>query len=320
MRNFRCRIALVLAGAFLSATLTTGHAQVTRPNISPTVSPIHDVTVTARDGHDVIAVVREPPGDGPFPAVIAVHGGLWTMTREELRNEALDNPTMTRLLANGYVTVIPTFRRRDEDPQTLTALWDNLAIVDYVKQMESVDPSSVSIYGCSGGGDLVLEIAGETTVAAVTSEEPATVVFTGMFDTGTPRQGETYEGTDAFVLLEDPFAYYTPELQAFTQGKIRKIDAPVFFVQGDQLLGRDPSVDHLRIQNEILLREMDAADKEWTRTVYPGQFHCFGFEGVSPMARDFFDDMDSFFKLHSPTQPVPIDASHVDYVQVEVPQ
>ena len=40
----------------------------------------------------------------------------------------------------------------------------------------SVDPSSIVVSGCSGGGDLALEIAAATDVAAIATEEPATVL------------------------------------------------------------------------------------------------------------------------------------------------
>ena len=137
----RCREALV-AGTILAVALSAADAQVTRPHVSAELSPVTDVTVLAQDGHEVIAVVRLPPGDGPFPAVIALHGGLATMTRDVLRDRALSNPTMTRLLANGYVTVVAT--RRDAGPETQELVSDTLAVVDYVKRMDSVDPKALA--------------------------------------------------------------------------------------------------------------------------------------------------------------------------------
>ena len=50
---------------------------------------------------------------------------------------------MTRFLAAGYVTMIPTFRSRVEDLMTTNWLRDNLAIVAHVKQMAEVDLNSV---------------------------------------------------------------------------------------------------------------------------------------------------------------------------------
>jgi dienelactone hydrolase len=310
------REALV-AVTILPVALSAADAQVTRPHVPAELSPVTDITVLAQDGHEVIAVVRLPPGDGPFPAVIALHGGLATMTRDVLRDRALSNPTMTRLLANGYVTVVAT--RRDAGPETQELVSDTLAVVDYVKRMDSVDPDSVAIYGCSAGGDLALDISIQGDVAAVASEEPGVVLFTGMLGNEPPLNGETYTPPEAVALYQNPQAHYTPELQTSTRAKVGKIDEPIFLIQGDQLFvaGTGTTVDLVGLENEILVREMDAAGKQWTRSVYAGQTHCFGFAGITEASRDFFEDMDRFFRQHLPTPPTPLDRSLVNYVEVE---
>ncbi len=292
------------------ASLVTAQTPLTRPLISEQVSPVEEISIQAQDGYDVIGVVRKPPGSGPFPAVVVVHGGFDTSTLNQLRNQALNNPTTTRFLAAGYVTMIPTFRSRAEDPQTVNALWDNLAIVAHVKQMAEVDPNSVVVYGCSAGGDLALELAGEADLAAITAEEPATVLFTGIMN-------QDIRNPDAFPSLQDLDRLYAPDLQRFTQEKIRKIGSPIFIAQGDQPLG--PGVDHHKIINELLVPELKAAGKEVEEIVYPGQQHCFGFYrflGAEAAASQFFADMDAFFKRHLLTQPQAVDDSLVEYVPV----
>ena len=107
---------------------------------------------------------------------------------------------MTRFLAAGFVTVIPTFHSAVV-PQ---GVWDMLAIVDHVKQMREVDPTSVVLYGCSAGGDLVLKLAGETEVAATTAEEPVTLGFTGMFTEDTPKAGASFTLADLSPMWADP--------------------------------------------------------------------------------------------------------------------
>jgi hypothetical protein len=44
-----------------------------------------------------------------------------------------------------------------------------------------VDATSIVVFGCSGGGDMALEIPAADTVAATVCEEPASVMFTGIF-------------------------------------------------------------------------------------------------------------------------------------------
>ena len=246
-----------------------------------------------------------------------VHGGTGPMPLSALRYQALNNPTMTRFLAAGYVTMIPTYHS-SEDPQALDALWDTLAIVDHLKEMREVDPNSVVVYGCSVGGDLVLEIAGETEVAATTSEEPITIGFTGILNRDTPMRGASFTVANAVPLLEDPRSFYTPAIRRLTQERIRKINGPIFIAQGDQQL--DGVVDHHKIVNEILIPELQAAGKELEEIVYPGQGHCFGFRGgiggEEEAASTFFADMDAFFKRHLPTQPHAVEDSLVAHVPV----
>ena len=213
--------------------------------------------------------------------------------------------------------MIPTFHSA-EDPQALDALWDTLAIVDHVKQMGEVDPNSVVVYGCSVGGDLVLEIAGETEVAATTAEEPFTILFTGMFTKDTPKGGASFTIADVYPLLEDPHSFYTPAIRRVTQERIRKINGPIFIAQGDQQL--DGVVDHHKIVDEILIPELKAAGKELEERVYPGQGHCFGFSGGfgggEEAASTFFGDMDAFFKRHLLMQPHAVEDSLVEHVPV----
>ena len=295
------------------ASLVTAQTPLTRPLISEQVSPVEEISIQTQDGYDVIGVVRTPPGQGPFPAVVVVHGGLDTVPLNFLRNLALSNPTTARFLAAGYVTMIPTFRSRAEDPQTVNALWDNLAIVAYVKQMAQVDPNSVVVYGCSGGGDLALELAAEADLAAITAEEPATVLFTGMMNQRLPKSGDTFTVPDSFPLFQDPDRFYTPELQRFTQKKIAAIKSPVFIAEGDQPLG--PVELHTLI-DEIVIHELKAAGKEVEHSVYADQQHCFGFFGANEVAGEFFEDMHVFFKRYLPTSPTPLAASLVEYVPV----
>ena len=132
--------------------------------------------------------------------------------------------------------------------------------------------------------------------------------------------------TADFSLLQDPDRFYTPDLQRFTQEKIRKIGSPVFIAQGDQPIG--PGVDHHKIVDEILVPELKAAGKEVEEIVYPGQRHCFGFSGGTSSTNDsvaaasvsaaskFFADMDAFFKRHLNTQPVQVDDSLIEHVPV----
>ena len=88
-----------------------------------------------------------------------IHGGLATRSAEELRKYTLDVAYPSRFLAAGYAVAVITFRSRDDDPQSRVSAEDSLAAVNHVRRLSYVDPKSVVVYGCSGGGELALEVA-----------------------------------------------------------------------------------------------------------------------------------------------------------------
>lgn len=310
-----CVTVTAVIALFCSGALRAEEA-VTRPDIPEEIAPLERIAVEAAGGEKTIALVRRPPGKGPFPAVVFFHGGLRTMTEEQLRRDALSGPTHTRFLEAGYVTVTGTHRSRAQDPQA-PAVRDCVAVVEYVKKMPGVDPRSVVVMGGSGGASLALEVAGETQVAAVAAGEPAAMLFTGMFTRETPRKhpGE-FSAQDTIEMVKDPKRFYTPELQRLTREKIRRISAPILIAHGD---GGVNSL--LKINREILLAELEAAGKKVEFRLYPGQPHGFYF-GRTPdqeAARKFFVDCDSFFRRHLATQPAPVYPAKIRRVPAKPP-
>ena len=245
--------------AFLAATaasnLSRAGAPITSPEISEQSSPAEQVTAKTPDGAKPIGILRRPPGSRKCPIMIFLHGGLVTTPVKTLREWTLTAPTQCRALAAGYAVLFPTFRPRNEDPQSTAALVDCLALVRHAKKLTGVDPESVVVYGCSGGGSLALEVAGEEQLAAIVVEEPATVLFTGMMNKTTPKSGSTYKPGDSAEISRDPKKFYTPELQEFTRGKIRKIKCSILLAQGDK-----SAIN--RVNEMIVIPELKAAGKE----------------------------------------------------------
>src|SRR5882724_6167364 len=103
------------------------------------------ISVTAPDGAKVNAAMRTPPGEGPFPAVIYLHGGLDSVSMDQLRQFTLDQ-TLSRFLGAGYVTVAASFRTRTIDQLSTDARHDCVAIAEYVKKVPQVDLGRV-VYG-----------------------------------------------------------------------------------------------------------------------------------------------------------------------------
>src|SRR5262249_557161 len=146
---------------------------------------------------------------GPFPAVVLIHGGLTTLPSERLHEYALTSALPSRFLAAGYVVATITYRSRDIDLQSRVSLDDSLAAVEHLQPLPFVHVASVGVYGCSGGGDLALAVAAEKPVAAIVAEEPATILFTGVFNNSSPKAGERYTPQDSAPIFENPKRYYT---------------------------------------------------------------------------------------------------------------
>ena len=283
---------------------------ITRPSISLELCGIEEIRVKAQDGAEAIAALRKPPGDGPFPAVVFLHGGLGRSTMTSLKQSAKTGIMHTRFLAAGYVTVTATRRKRTEQPQSPAAVWDTVSIVEHVKQLPYVDANSLTLYGGSGGGTLAMEVAGATDLAAVMAGAPATILFTGMFSK--ENLGEPpYSPKDAGPLMKDPQKYYTPQLQELTRKRIGKIRCPIMIAQGDR--------DSLKkINSEIIVPEMKAQGKSVELVWYPNQPHGF-YWGRTPnqaAALQCFQDADAFFKKHIKAQPVAMDEKLFQRVSV----
>ncbi len=157
-------------------SLGTAQTPVTRPAISEGVSPVEELSAETHDGQTAIGVLRRPPGQRPLPAVVIISspagseakdGVVGTMNRLKVR--ALTNPTFTRFLAAGYVTVLAQVALMMDPPPVGGP---QRAIVDHVKRMSAVDPNSVVVFGTSWGGYVALKVAAEIEVAAVAVEEP----------------------------------------------------------------------------------------------------------------------------------------------------
>jgi len=225
-------------------------------------SPLQLIEPTRLDGVAARAYLRKPAGDGPFPAIVTVHGGLHRFNDQKLQDGLIRGPVRTRLLQAGYVVVAATFRSYDEDVQSREPILDTLAVIQAVKQLPYVDPHRVAVFGGSGGGNIALELASLTPLQAAILGEPATVIYTGMLTTS--------EYGPRLKMMANPTAYFTPELKAHTDAKLRTVACPLLILHGD--------VHALHALNhDLLLPRMQAAGLDVTWQLFPGQHHGFYF-------------------------------------------
>ena len=304
--------------AFVSAGLARTQELVTRPVISEDDCPVETITPAARDGYRGRGVLRKPPGRRPSPAIVWIHGGLTTVPPPALLDTARSaNPS--RFLAAGYVVTVPTYRSRDDDPQSRVSLEDCLAVVDHLRRQPYVDPKSVVVYGCSGGGDLALEVAAATDVCAIVPEEPASLLMAGILNTKSPKKGARYTPLDAMPIMENPRQFYTPEYQNILRSKIARIKCPILIIQGDEDRSEVPIN---KFNAEVLIPELRALGKMVEVLTYPGEPHCFCYYGSGPRtphpaaALKAYHDAEAFSRRCVATKPRPLDSELVKYVSV----
>lgn len=100
--------------------------------------------------------VHIPNGDGPFPAVVIVHGGGWINGKKESFRT-----TCEALAKRGYVTVNVEYRLAGEAPFPAAVL-DVKKAIRYVRKNAvayRIDPNRIGAIGGSAGGHLVGMVA-----------------------------------------------------------------------------------------------------------------------------------------------------------------
>ena len=113
-----------------------------------------EISVREMEYRDGLAVrVYQPAGPGPFPALLDVHGGAWTL------NDRTGNHVMDRALAkSGIVVAAIDFRLAPEHPYPAQVADINFA-TRWLKSRAAdfqADPNTVGGIGTSSGGHSVL--------------------------------------------------------------------------------------------------------------------------------------------------------------------
>lgn len=274
----------------LPAQSASTEPPVLRPIISEDIIPLEAIAPIAADGQAGEAFLRKPPGDGPFPAVVLIHGGAPRWPTAQLREFSL-HVHATRFLEAGYVVVAITRRNLDLSLALSVEqrpVVDAVAIIDYLKDLPYVDPQSIAVRGTSVGGYLTLEVGAARDVAAIMVEEPFSMPFVG--------------------------ASLGPDnTNPLNTDKIEKISSPILLVRGDQT----PNINDFN--RDVFIPALQSVGKAPTVLTYPGELHSFAFYN-SPertlrpaVALEVFEEIDAFFRANIKTQPVALDASLVQH-------
>lgn len=107
---------------------------------------------------DIDAEVDVPDGEGPFPAVVLVHGGGWVAG-----GPGVMRPLANHLLDNGFITVNTRYRLTTRDRPGFPEAVDDLACAVRFASAHPASDGSVAVVGHSAGAHLgaILALTGD---------------------------------------------------------------------------------------------------------------------------------------------------------------
>lgn len=250
-------------------------------------------------------LARPANGDGPFPAIVFIHGGGWHAGgRQGYLGQVRE------AARRGYVAVTITYRLMQFDKsmkETTIArtifpaqIHDAKAAVRWLRanaEKYKVDENRIGVTGASAGGHLSLlvgltdpesKLEGENGHADESSRVQAVVNVFGPTDMASCYEASSVAWILRLFLGGSPEESATLYRSSSPTTYISKDDPPVLTLHGD----RDALVPVQ--QAELLDKKMKAAGVSHTLMIFKGQGHGFGGEHQKKAANAMWE----FFEKH----------------------
>jgi acetyl esterase/lipase len=241
-------------------------------------------------------LARPAQGEGPFPAILVIHGGAWRGG-----DKGQVGPVLLEFAQNGYVAVSPQYRLCPKEVFP-AQVHDVKAAVRWTKvnaKKYRIDPDRIGAIGFSAGGHLALMLGvtgpddgleGDISAGATDSRVKAVVNYFGPTDLGAK------DIPDASKRLVKDFlgasAAEKPELAAKASPRtyVSKDDAPILTFQGT----KDPLVPYT--QAIELAEAMTAAGVQGRVELLVGAGHGWGVTEMQHTRDQSFRFFDEYLK------------------------
>jgi acetyl esterase/lipase len=117
---------------------------------------VEEVEYLRHGDKGLLARIYKPRGEGPFPALVEVHGGAWCLSdrfTEKVRHEFM--------ASHGVVSIALDFRSGNEDPYPASVADVNFAVrwAKHNARSLKTRPELVGLSGQSSGGHLAMLVA-----------------------------------------------------------------------------------------------------------------------------------------------------------------
>jgi len=246
-----------------------------------------DLTYGSADGEDLkLDLARPATGDGPFPAIVYIHGGGW-----HAGNRSSFRPLAIEAAKRGYVAVSISYRLMKFDQankETTTAkpifpaqIHDAKAAVRWVRANANkykIDADHIGVAGGSAGGHLSLlvgltdaddKLEGESGNPDHSSSVQAVVNIFGPTEMASAHQHSSVAWIFRLFLGGEPNEAAKLYTAASPVTYIDANDPPILTFHGDQ----DKLVPIA--QAKVLDEKLKAAGVDHTLMIFEGQGHGF---------------------------------------------
>jgi acetyl esterase/lipase len=286
----------IVSAAIVATAVSVGSSPV-RGAEDPKAAAVQEIVYTKAGSSELKLDLMSPTeGEGPFPAVLVIHGGAW-----RAGNKSDVRPIMPDFVRHGYVAVSPQYRFCPKD--TFPAqVHDVKAAVRWIKanaKKYRIDPDRIGAIGFSAGGHLALMLGvtapsdgleGESSSAAADSRVKAVVNFFGPTDLAAKDLPEISQGLVKDFLGGTPEAKPDAALKASPLSYVSKDDAPVLTFQGTN----DPLVPYT--QAIKLAQAMSTAGVPGRVELMVGASHGWGGAEMERTTREAFAFFDQYLK------------------------
>ena len=259
----------------------------------PALGSIHrGELVREVDGTRVTADVLVPPGPGPYPVLVYLHGGGWVAG-----SAATHHKLACRFAEGGYLVVNVDYRLAPE-AQFPGGFEDCIEAVRWAAEHAprfGGDPARLAIGGDSAGGNLAAAVAVALAADPASPRLSAALLIYGVYDFATLPTSETADGDEMMTKMRAAYLGIGAPIALLTDPRVSPLASaaalpPCFVTVG--------TADALLDQSRVLVQLLETAGVEHTYVEVAGMPHAFVQIEALPAARETIDQMLRFLDKH----------------------